>query len=127
VITVFCLVMIHSTIAPLMSILGTIFFFFKYFVDKYNMLYVYPLEYESNGMTVNTLIRYSIIGIVLFNVILIAYIVRYSFNYLFGGRFLFSSSIRSIMLCSIKYHLVTHSLLLSCLSFSNRTKGMEVT
>lgn len=51
-----------------MSVLGTLFFFFKHFVDKYNMLYVYPLEYESNGMTVNTLIRYSLIGIVLFNV-----------------------------------------------------------
>ncbi|MDR3547247.1 MAG: hypothetical protein P4M11_03035 [Candidatus Pacebacteria bacterium] len=51
-----------------MTVVGTLFFFFKYFVDKYNMLYVYPVAFESNGMTVNTLIRYTIIGIALFNV-----------------------------------------------------------
>ncbi len=51
-----------------MTVFGTLFFFFKYFVDKYNMLYVYRVEFESNGMTVNTLIRYTIIGIVFFNV-----------------------------------------------------------
>lgn len=69
-IVIFCLVMVHSTIAPLMAFIGTLCFLFKYYVDKYNMLYVFPFEFESNGMTVSFLTKYTIIGILLFNVVL---------------------------------------------------------
>eukprot|EP00826_Nyctotherus_ovalis_P055636 TRINITY_DN7407_c0_g2_i1.p1 TRINITY_DN7407_c0_g2~~TRINITY_DN7407_c0_g2_i1.p1 ORF type:complete len:214 (+),score=8.99 TRINITY_DN7407_c0_g2_i1:518-1159(+) len=68
--------MTYSTIAPLMTAVGTLCFIIKYYVDKYNMLFNSVLEYESNGMTVNTLTRYTIIGIALFNVSTLATIVR---------------------------------------------------
>jgi len=51
-----------------MAFIGALCFLFKYYVDKYNMLYVFPFEFESNGMTVSFLAKYSIVGILLFNV-----------------------------------------------------------
>ncbi len=66
--TVFYMVIIYSTIAPLMAVIGTLFFVFKYFVDKYNLIYLTPVAFESNGMAVNTLTKYTIFGIMLFNV-----------------------------------------------------------
>ena len=59
----------YSTISPFMPLMGTLFFILKYFIDKYNMLYVNPLEYDSNGMTMKAFIWYTIIGIAMFNVI----------------------------------------------------------
>jgi hypothetical protein len=47
---IYCTVCIFSQVAPLITPFGCCFFTVKYFIDKYNILYVYPAEYNfSNG------------------------------------------------------------------------------
>ena len=69
-IAIFFLVIVYSTIAPLITLLGAICFLFKYYVDKYNMLYVFPFEFESNGITINFLLYFTALGILMFDVYL---------------------------------------------------------
>ena len=46
----FTLVFIFSTILPLVLPIGCLFFVVKYFIDKYNIVYLYRSNYESDGM-----------------------------------------------------------------------------
>lgn len=43
--TIFCIVNVNCVVVPVMNVLGFLFFLFKYHIDKYNLLYVYPTEY----------------------------------------------------------------------------------
>ena len=36
-----------STIAPIIPCICGVYFFFKYWIDKYNLMYVYPTEYDT--------------------------------------------------------------------------------
>lgn len=40
-IVIFCMIMIFSGVNPLITIFGFTFFFFKYYIDKYNLTFVY--------------------------------------------------------------------------------------
>lgn len=42
---IYCIVLIFSTVAPLVTLFGCLYFSIKYFIDKYNLLYVYPNEF----------------------------------------------------------------------------------
>lgn len=49
VITIFTVVFIFSSSVPLIPLFGSVFFIFKYFIDKYNFMFVYNTEFESRG------------------------------------------------------------------------------
>ena len=38
---------LFSTIAPLIPLTTFIFFLIKYWIDKYNFMYVYPTEFDT--------------------------------------------------------------------------------
>ena len=42
----------------------------QYYIDKYNMIYVYPIDFESKLTTRKALIVYSIVGIILFQLVM---------------------------------------------------------
>lgn len=44
---IFCIVLIFAQVSPLITIFGSIYFAIKYFIDKYNLLYVFPNEYDG--------------------------------------------------------------------------------
>ena len=46
---IYCLILIYSQIAPLITIFGFLYFTNKYWIDKYNLMYVYPKEYGGQG------------------------------------------------------------------------------
>lgn len=46
---IFTMVLVFSTIAPLVLPLGAVFFYLKYLLDKYNLIYVCPEQFESAG------------------------------------------------------------------------------
>lgn len=46
-ITVFTVALIFSASTPLIPFFAFLFFAFKYLIDKYNFMYVYPTEFES--------------------------------------------------------------------------------
>lgn len=45
--TIFTIIFIFSAAVPLISFFGFLFFAFKYFIDKYNFVFVYQTEFES--------------------------------------------------------------------------------
>jgi hypothetical protein len=60
---------LFSTIAPLMPMIAFVFFLLKYQVDKYNFMYVYPAEFDSQqpfGLKVSYLCTASIFGFQMF-------------------------------------------------------------
>jgi len=49
---VFSLGLIFSAVLPPVSFLLAIYFFFKYYIDKYNLVLVYNRDFESGGFIV---------------------------------------------------------------------------
>ena len=49
-IVIFCMILIFSGVDPLISIFGLAFFSFKYYIDKYNLSFVYQREFEGGGV-----------------------------------------------------------------------------
>jgi len=47
---IFCIILIFSHTVPLMTLLGFTYFLVKYYIDKYNIIYVFPNEYIGQGV-----------------------------------------------------------------------------
>ena len=58
-----------SVTMPIVNVFAVIFFFMRYYIEKYNFLFVYQQEYESGGNTRSYLIPYQIISVLLFQAI----------------------------------------------------------
>ena len=69
-ITVFILIICFSTTIPLITPFGALFFFIKYYIDKYNLLFLYPAEFESHGNVTEMIIKFELIGIFFFQFII---------------------------------------------------------
>jgi CTP:phosphocholine cytidylyltransferase-like protein len=59
------MVFTYGLISPAMLLLGSIYFGFKYFIDKYNLTVVYPKEYEGNGDISKAIYSFSNFGLIL--------------------------------------------------------------
>lgn len=66
VLSVYTLCLLFSISAPIVLIIGTLYFTVRYFIDKYNFIYIYPAEYESKRIARSSLVIYSLLAIVLF-------------------------------------------------------------
>ncbi|TNV83763.1 hypothetical protein FGO68_gene13698 [Halteria grandinella] len=64
----FIIVLVFSVSAPLISILGLCYFTIRHLVDKYNFLYLYPKEFDSNGGLSLVLPRYLAFALFFFQV-----------------------------------------------------------
>lgn len=69
-ITVFVLTLCFSTTIPLIAPFGCLFFYIKYFVDKYNLLFVYPVEFESHGNIGFIVIKFLLLGVFFYQFII---------------------------------------------------------
>lgn len=69
-ITVFVLTLCFSTTIPLIAPFGCLFFYIKYFVDKYNLLFVYPVEFESHGNIGFIVLKFVLLGIFFYQFII---------------------------------------------------------
>jgi hypothetical protein len=65
----YCIVLIFAIVAPLITIFGSLFFTIKYFIDKYNLLYVYPIEFQGQGRLQQNIVMMKYWGIFLSQVI----------------------------------------------------------
>lgn len=43
------MVLLYMIICPSISLFGAIYFSIKYFIDKYNLVYVYPISNTGDG------------------------------------------------------------------------------
>lgn len=46
------------------------YFYIKYYIDKYNLLFLYPAEFESHGNVTEMIIKFELIGIFFFQFII---------------------------------------------------------
>lgn len=70
--SIFTLVLVFSTIVPLVLPLGCVFFYVKYVLDKYNLIYVCPEQFESAGKVSRSKpIIYSIVAVVLYQIAMV--------------------------------------------------------
>jgi len=68
----FTMILVFSTIAPLVLPMGAILFYLKYMLDKYNLLYVCPEQFESAGkISRSKPIYYVIFSLVLYHTAMI--------------------------------------------------------
>ncbi|CDW80277.1 integral membrane protein [Stylonychia lemnae] len=87
-ITIFSVVYIFSAAVPLIPLFGFLFFAFKYYIDKYNFLFVYNMEADSRGNLGQAVIRYITFGLLLYQLIMFGL-----FTSIFGRDFTVASII----------------------------------
>lgn len=63
-IVIYQIIILFSTIAPLITLLGAIFFTIKYLIDKYNICYVYPTENYGESKLVNEIVNLQYISMI---------------------------------------------------------------
>lgn len=49
-------------------------FLFLHVLDKYNISFVYPIEFDSQMTNRETLVKYSLVGIISFQVVMLVYL-----------------------------------------------------
>lgn len=65
-----------STTVPIIVLFGAAFFFVKYIIDKYNLLYVYPKDYETNQSGAWKWVLYFIIfSIMIYQIVMLGCLV----------------------------------------------------
>lgn len=65
-IVIFTIGLIFCAIVPLISIFALFFFAFKYYVDKYNLTFVYNKEFEGSGVIKKNVLPFTIFSIYIF-------------------------------------------------------------
>lgn len=49
-------------------------FLILHFLDKYNISFVYPIEFDSQITNRETLVKYSLLGVISFQVVMVVYL-----------------------------------------------------
>lgn len=96
--TTFAIALMFSTLVPYVPVFAMGFFMFKYYVDKYNLSFVYNSEFRGTGV-----IRKKVIPLSIFNIITVQ-IVNVGFfaskcgkNYLWFGMVMIFTEILAII------------------------------
>jgi hypothetical protein len=71
---------------PLISLFAFFFFTFKYYIDKYNLTFVYTKEFEGGGVIKKQVLPFMIFSIYIFQLINIGFFAtRFGDTYFKGG------------------------------------------
>lgn len=84
-IVIFTLGLIFSGTNPLIGIFVGLFFTIKYWVEKYNLTFVYNREFEGGGVIKKQVLPFMLLGIYLFQILNIGYFTLFSEMYFKGG------------------------------------------
>jgi hypothetical protein len=99
VLVVFLNCLLFSVIVPIIPFFAFLFFYIKYFVDKYNLIFVYFKVYESGGKIRRNVTSYMVFNLVLYLIIMVSFFsLKFSTMYLWGG------SIMIVTWCIIYYY-----------------------
>merc|ERR1712176_441302 len=66
--TMFMMCLLFSIMMPIVTAFALTFFYIRFYIEKYNILYVYQQEYENYGYTRDWLIPYMICVTILFQI-----------------------------------------------------------
>mmetsp|Transcript_36888 Transcript_36888/g.48475 ORF Transcript_36888/g.48475 Transcript_36888/m.48475 type:complete len:119 (-) Transcript_36888:664-1020(-) len=64
--TTFAIAMVFSVIVPYVAVFAMVFFMFKYYVDKYNLTFVYNTEFRGVGIIKRRVVPLSIFNIIVY-------------------------------------------------------------
>lgn len=99
---VFTIVFLFSVTAPVITFFGFLFFTFKYFVDKYNFIWVYPKEFDSKAKLTITTSSYVMVALFLFQILMFGL-----FTAVIGKEFIVASIIlligEGISICIFRF------------------------
>ena len=82
--TTFAIALNFSTLVPYVPIFAMGFFMFKYYVDKYNLSFVYNSEFRGTGV-----IRKKVIPLTIFNIVMVQIINVGFFAFKSGQNYLY--------------------------------------
>ena len=74
------MIFLFSISVPIILPFGALFFLLKYWIDKYNIVWVYPLEFESHGYLRQTVWVFMIISIWIFQMFFIGFFLSLNKN-----------------------------------------------
>ena len=82
------MIFLFSVSVPIILPFGALFFLIKYLIDKYNIVWVYPLEFESHGYLRQTVCVFMIISIWIFQLFFIGFFLSLKKNSFKAASFL---------------------------------------
>lgn len=85
--TTFAIAMVFSVIVPYVAIFAMVFFLFKYYVDKYNLTFVYRPEFRGVGIIKRRVVPLSIFNIIVYQLINVGFFASKAENQ--GYRYLY--------------------------------------
>jgi len=62
----FSMSLFFSIIVPYFLLFSAVLFVLMYYFEKYNVIYIYPIDFESKPVNRKTLVVYSIVSVILF-------------------------------------------------------------
>ena len=87
--TTFAIAMVFSTLVPYVPIFAMIFFTFKYYVDKYNLSFVYVAEFQGIGIIKKRVVSLTIFNIITYQLINVGFfaskVQEFGKNFLYVG------------------------------------------
>ena len=67
---IYVAVIIYAPISPLITIFGCLFFFIKYFIDKYNITHIYPQEFYGEGRLYKSITKYQYTSMIISEIVM---------------------------------------------------------
>ena len=72
-VVIFTLGLIFTLVYPWMNIILVLILVTQFYIDKYNLMYIYPLEFESQTISRKTLVKNSFFAIILFQLVMVSF------------------------------------------------------
>ena len=89
VLTCYAIAMVFSTLVPYVPVFAMVFFTFKYYVDKYNLSFVYNPEFQGVGIIKRRVVPLTIFNIIVYQMINVGFFASKAEengrNYLYVG------------------------------------------
>jgi hypothetical protein len=76
VVVLFGLGLTFSLLIPLLAPIMLLIFVVAYYLDKYNLIFVYPIEFDSQINNRETLVRYSLLGVIIFQLLMLVFLFK---------------------------------------------------
>ncbi|CAI2190942.1 16743_t:CDS:2, partial [Funneliformis geosporum] len=93
VILIFVIIIVYSSLTPIITFFGAIYFFLGYMCYKYLLLYVYFHPYETAGLAWPKIFRRIIIGLYIYQIMMIGYLSLRKYYY-------FAASVFPVLVCT---------------------------
>jgi len=82
--TIMMMCLMFSVLMPIVTGFASCFFFFRFYIEKYNMLFVYLQDYESKAILRKSIVPYQIVAVTVFQLFNYTFITVLTGNSVYG-------------------------------------------